>query len=788
MDNFSITLTRLSLTAILLSGTAYGAYAQTASDAVNAGEVSATGGTGAGGDTVGTQVPTPQEVFQSPDTVRVVDKTQMQTVGPAAGAAQGIALTPGAYVNGYGSTGATKYTIALDGIGQGWGGYGGYTGGASLMITMDGVPMVDPSTGLWASGSLPSLAMFQAQTATYGPGNAADRWYDNIGGSIEFTPLQPTKKAGGTVNLTYGSYNERIIDFSLNTGEHAGFSTILTGSFGATDSFRVGPDGFNNPAEDYALFGKTVKRFDNGDVSLGAYFARSSGYRPQVIPTSPNPQITMNGISPSGAVNPGQLYSQQTSGYYSTPPYSSYEKFDVNQLWTVYSKLNLALDDTTALHNLAYYVREDRLHSRSNDAFPQGAANMMEWNNPYTWWFGDKVDLSKTWWINTFDVGAFVQQSRYNTRNSFYNPYPPYDASKAAPNAHYRSGLFDQTDTGIYVQDDIQPISNLHITPGIRLAAFNTSYSDNAAFDYPNATGSNQGAANHSLPTSSQRNFVAPEPSVQVSYTPLKWLNVYASYEEAYKTPQVGGGGGLYQQIGAQYADLAHSAEYQVGFKILADRPEYLLHNFDIGANYFYLRYMNQTISTAFANGTQATSFGSSYYQGVNFFMDDNLTDKLHTFVNASIVDAVYTNYLVGNIGSQTSYQGLHVPYTPTATLNVGADYKFVSHNVVFDPWALFQYTGPQYIFNNVTVAPSSQQLPGYGVLNIGINATVPIVVANKERSVKLSLSVLNATNNRYNSYLYISSGGYYGTTNSGYGLAYPGAPMTVYGSVGVSF
>ena len=789
MQHLPLTLTRLSLAALLLSGTAAAALAQTAADAVNAGEVSASGGgDGNGsGDTVGTQVPTPQQVFQSPQTVRVIDPAQTQAVGPAAGAAQAVSIMPGANVLGYGSTGATKYSISIDGIGQGWGSYGGYTGGASLMITLDGVPIVDPATGLWASASLPALSMFQAPQITYGPGDAASRWYDNIGGAIEFTPLQPTKTAGGTVNLTYGAYNEQILDFSLNSGTHDGWTTIFSGSFGTGESFRTGPDGFNNPYNDYALYGKTVKQLDHGDVSIGGYFARSAGYRPQVIPTEPNSQITLNGISPSGAVNPGTLYSQKTSGYYSTPPYDSYNKFDVNQLWTIYSKANYDFGEGWGGHNLAYFVREDRLHSRTTDAYPQGAANLEEWNNPYSYWFGDKISFTKNWWFNSFDMGGFVQENRYNTSNAFFNSAAPYYGSQYAPNAHYRSGIFDQTDTGVYLQDDIHPLSNLHITPGIRFVSFDVNYGDAAALNFPNATGSNQGASNHGLPPSSSRSFTAPEPSLSVSYTPMNWLNLYANYAEAYKTPQVGGGGGLYQQIGAQFAELAHSQEYQVGFKVNLDRPDLYLHDFDVGAAYFYNRYMRQTIDTTLANGNTLTSFGSSYYQGINFYADDNPLLALHTFANASIVNAVYSSYSNGNY-PPVYYNGSHVPYVPQATLNIGADYKFLADGVVVDPWALFQYTGSQYIFNNVSVAPSNQKLAGYSTLNIGVNATVPVVVYGKERDIKLSFAVLNATDNKYNAYLYLSSGGYYGTTSNGYGLAYPGAPMTMYGSIGISF
>ena len=102
-----------------------------------------------------TPQPSQQEIFSSNQTIRVIDRKQMDMVGPVAGGAQVIGTAPGALVTGYGNTGATKNTITINGLNQGWGGYGGYTGGGALMITFDGVPIVDPATQLWASATLP---------------------------------------------------------------------------------------------------------------------------------------------------------------------------------------------------------------------------------------------------------------------------------------------------------------------------------------------------------------------------------------------------------------------------------------------------------------------------------------------------------------------------------------------------------------------------------------------------------------------------------------------------------
>ena len=135
--------------------------------------------------------PTQQQVFDSNQSIRVIDRQQMAMVGPVAGGAQVISTAPGAIVTGYGDTGSTKYTVTLNGLNQGWGGYGGYTGGAALGVTYDGVPIVDPATSLWPSATIPEIGLIQNTNVTYGPGNPSDRWYTDIGGAIEFTPQQP---------------------------------------------------------------------------------------------------------------------------------------------------------------------------------------------------------------------------------------------------------------------------------------------------------------------------------------------------------------------------------------------------------------------------------------------------------------------------------------------------------------------------------------------------------------------------------------------------------------------
>lgn len=225
-------------------------------------------------------VPTREDVMLMPETVRVLDRKQLDAGGPVAGGAQMIQSTPGANIIGYGETGATKYTVLLNGIQQGWAGENqGFTAPGSLGITFDGIPVGDPATGLWQSATMPQNLVMQNLAVTYGPGEPMNRWYNSVGGSIEFTPIQPTVDRHLSAELTQGPYGQQNFAFVGNTGKFKDWSTVVGGGLGRGDDFRPGPDGFGNPARDGSVFGKTLKNFTAGSLVFSAFYAKAGGYR-----------------------------------------------------------------------------------------------------------------------------------------------------------------------------------------------------------------------------------------------------------------------------------------------------------------------------------------------------------------------------------------------------------------------------------------------------------------------------------------------------------------------------
>lgn len=767
-----------------------------------------------------TPVPTRDDVLLAPETLRVLDRKQLDTAGPVAGGAQMIQSTPGANVFGYGETGGTKYTVLLNGIQQGWAGENqGFTGAGSLGITFDGVPVGDAATGLWQSATMPQNLVMQNLSVTYGPGQPMNRWYDSVGGSIEFTPIQPTEEKHLSVALTDGPYGQQNFAFVGNTGNFKGWSTVLGGGLGRGDDFRPAPDGFGNPAKNGSAFGKTLKTFSAGSIAMGIFYAKSGGYRAQVIPTTD-----------IGLVEPGTTtdYSQPSSGFYSSLPFADYNKYDTNEMFLAYGRERLFLSSKSTFENTTFYNHIRRFHHRTADALNNGD-QVDEWNNPHSNMLGDQANMSVVLPLNTVNFGGYVYHEIYNSRNLFFSPALGGSGKTETinPGAKFRDGFFQYDNAVFYAQDDFHPIARIHIIPGLRVNGFGTSYSDQAYKDfnlngvipsthcalYPSATDPFHNAlgtptAGPQDTTKDQGSLCAEhasqsaiEPSIDASVTPVDWLTIYGGYDTTYRPPALGGGGGMFQAVDPAYYILAESKYAQFGGKVhFTHAPG--LGNFIAGVDYFHMDYNNQELDYETATGVTGTDGGNSAYKGVDLFFDADPQSNIHFFLNFAGESANYTTYVLGNTlaacnanpSSCQYYNNLPVSYVPNFTLNTGLYYGIQhNHHELLEPRFWIESTGSQHLWNNNTGGPDNATMPAYTTANLSFVA--PINFSKLEgQSFNLRVDMMNLANSRYNENEYISSGGYFAalfpgnSAPSGYINAYPGAPRSIYGTITYQF
>ena len=737
------------------------------------------------------KVPTKRQVFNSTQSVKVIGRKEIETAGPAGGASQVLAIAPGVNTETDSGAGASRGSISINGMKTGWSNIAGNSNDGTVMVTFDGVPMIDPAYGVWGSPEVPQMSLIKGIAVTYGPGYPINRWYNNIGGAINFIPLQPSARAGASISGFFGSFNTRGVHFNVNSGNLDGWSAILAGGVTSSNNYLTGY-GFDNPSNNYAYFAKVIKHFHGGHISFGAYVARGVAYRPLGIPVTPNPQVTVNGYNANGVQNPGPIYSQATTGFYTTLPYSVYWKEAFNTSYLLYTKFYEHLSRHLTVHNLLFYRNGNRKHLHyDNYGFNAGVLDQYYLAKSNT--YGDKLYLTAHLPWNTVSFGGYFVNNKYSSLLDFYNPeqiatysslspnagnnviingVPVYN-SFSLPNAFHSSYLY-MTDLAAFIQDDIQPLPNLRITPGLRVVTFQTNFVNNAAAQFPVNVADLIGHNGDYQPNSST-NFTDVEPSIGANWKIVPDVAIYANYSTAYKAPS--GATGTYAHLLVSTLKPQSSSQYQFGVKAYIPHDA-LLNRASLGANYYHLDDTNEIIPIPVVSHLYSEfASGSSTFSGVNLYFEDNPLYNLHVFTNLSFERAVYSNYVNPH---GVSYDGLPISNVPARTANVGADYEYYHAGIVYEPSLWWQYTGQQNIYNNNIGAPSTQKLPAFGIWNVGLNINVghQYLFAVLHR-VTIKLDILNLLNKQYNSYEYITSGGYYNVP--GQLLAEPGMPRAFY-------
>ncbi|MDA8362928.1 MAG: TonB-dependent receptor [Gammaproteobacteria bacterium] len=736
-------------------------------------------------DTLG-GIPTKKHIFESTQSVKVIGKKELDTVGPAMGVAQALEQAPGVNVLNNGPSGAPRASISVNGMKTGWGNIAGNANDGMVMVTFDGVPMIDPAYGVWQGSEVPQISLFQGASVTYGPGYPVNRWYDNIGGSVNFVPIQPRAKAGLKIGMFAGSFATKGINFSAQSGDIDGWSTVAAGGVSSSGNYVKGY-GFDNPANNYAYYLKTRKDFSGGHFSVGAYTSHSVAYRPVPIPVSPNANVTIYGVDSNGNTIPGPVYSQPTTGFYTSLPESTYWKRAFVNTTLLYSRFEDALTSHIGFHNLLFYRFGNRTHLHYNN-LGQSPGVLNQYYNAVSHTYGDKMYLSLSLpYRNLVSMGGYVVNNDYYSLLDFYNPAQTVtlpsgqtqNYSLWLPYAFHSSYLYE-TDLAAFVQDNFQATDDFRITPGLRVVTFNTNFVNNAAAAFPLNVQYGIGSNGDRVPNSGT-SFSDLEPSIGANWKVTKKIALYANYSTAYRSPA--GATGTYAHFITSSLKTQKSNQYQIGLKAYLPHDGYL-RNALLSVNYYHLNDNNEIIPIpVVSHNYKLFAAGASTFSGVNLSFVDNPVYSLHLFGNLSIERAIYSNYVSpGNF----TYNGDPISNVPDHTINTGVFDEFYRGGVVYKPSLWWNYTGAQYIYNNNTGAPSTQQLPAFGLWNAGFKIALGRQVAFAGmKDLTLRFDVTNLFNKKYNAYEYISSGGYYGV--AGQLLGEPGAPRAFYASVEAS-
>jgi iron complex outermembrane receptor protein len=812
-----------ALVAALIAG-AVPAYAQ---QATNLGSVEAKALVGSqAGKKFDSKVLTAKEKLKATQPVKSVPKFIFELVSPAGGGMQALSTLPNVYISGYNVDNASaRNTISMRGVKVGWNSMPGDLETNAITALFDGIPLNSLSKGTsWHSSETPIGALMSGINVVEGPGNPRDRWYDSLGGTINFVPVEPTRQSGGRVSLSGGSFSSEIVSGVFNTGDLDGWSTAMGGAAARSDSFRKVLGSNKLPSDSEQAYVKTRKRLASGSISFGAYYTRSDEWRPNMIPVTP---VSTVAIAGSGA--PGPLYSQQTSGFYSTLPRSLWWKHNEIVDDLVWSHLHLALSPSLELSNEAWFRVGKVRHYRINTYLGPTGSNDVEHYIERSKTFGDQLILdAKLASIDTLSFGGYVINARaVDTSDSSST----YDGSSLAQPDYIGYDDINSIDVAGFMQDEFRPIAALEIVPGVRLVDFITDFSNTSPTEactvYPYMQDPTQPAGGTSVapasncaygqpvPTftdshnnpypwsanirydtnpSESTNLTATEPSLGVNYAVGGGVHLFGSYSITRHNPNAGNLDNY--PVDLNTLKLARATTYDFGVRYLGLRVAGMRRVY-AELEYFHTLLDNQTQSFSFANDpTTFFGYGSAALRGVDLVVQANIDRHWSAFGNFGYLRSQWNSFTfpgaASNLGTpnKPASYGTNIPVSnsPKDNANLGASYRFLLSFATLKTTLWDQYTGIRYLWNNDTRLPTSQSIPSYNLLNLSIRARIlgspiPGVTASE-----VSLQVLNLADTRYNSTEYISSGGYFNTSNGGYAIANPGSPRAIYLTVSADF
>ncbi len=721
--------------------------------------------------------------------------------GPFGSAAQALTAAPGVFVYGYGGVAATaRSEVVVRGIKAGWSSVNGDVLRNGVTFLFDGIPMNNmiSNNGQWQTTQIPIMDMISDINVDYGPGAPSNRWFDSIGGTVNYIPSQPKLTPGASIafGTDYGSYNTSITHFIANSGLYKGWSVLLAAGYAANDTFRVGTTGiptFNAPSSGYSAFLKVEHPFENGTLSFGYYHGRNTEFRPNFIPLLPITPASNNNfgdaVTTTGLYGPDQqssnptpvpadaeYYSQATSGFYSSLAHDLWYKHIKTQSDILYGKLNLALSPRLTLSSDTWFRHGYRLHDRVVNFYGPNYAVGHEWYDPTSNTIGNNTHLVVAAPHDQVTLGGYWMHGDYQNPVATFNPL--LGTSVTNPSFFNSDHLYN--DYGfLFIQDRIDLLKKrLIITPGAAEQLFRTDYFNNGLAEFPNGDPAND--PNQAPPT--HKNFLKFAPSVGVQYLATDWLTVHGNYAITYQNPTDSAFGANRPTTGVDIALLkaTKSANGEGGF-LVTKCPLAILGTCSLDATYFHDEVTDVNVVTQVAQISLPASIAlaSAIYNGVSINFDNTPSKYFQLHGNAIIQHDYFTSYVPS--GTTLNYKSYPISNSPRYTTNLGitSEIKTANHKIDLTPGLWWQYVAQRYLFTNVSNAPTLQKMPGYGVVNFNMDGSLNGLLPEwfEKKPVKISFGVENLLNRQYNPTAYITSGGYFGTSFGGYTLVDPGAP-----------
>ncbi|AOV16539.1 hypothetical protein BJI67_05145 [Acidihalobacter aeolianus] len=643
--------------------------------------------------------------------------------------------------------------------------------------TFDGVPIINTFLGgIYGQGddhAVTPLTVGQiSNVQVYSGANTPQQnSLDSLGGNINFSPKMPTKAPGVDVNVGGGAYAKHGDMSTVGVQANSGALQSLNGFKVLARYDHTDTNGFQQHvyAHVNSYYLAAVQPLDQGLTQLSLIVAHNDekAQMPEMIPSALIDQfgsdyqyptdvarnwvdshathviLGLNSLLNPMAVGGFKVFYNQTKNdrtAYANPIY--------NNSYLGYG-LPTHLKSSSALNGYGnnFNIYNAALATQMFGSAAAGTQYQHYIDNYHN--FGAKIHLSLLLPSNTVTVGGMAMQAKELSEEGWYGskPAPISTGYNAAWVEHDGRNYWDA-----YAQDNMSLLKGrLHIYPGVKYAQVSMFAADDPAYYY--YYGGSTG-----------KTFTYAEPSIGVTFSPAKPVELYANYGRTYKAPNISA---IYSLIGSTPMPQP-----------ITVKPEYV-DSVDAGIRYssafgkfsaaVYDRHFTHIFSYSYSNVTGVTqeyNAGTADYKGFTLAAEKPLLDHFLLQANYGYTNAKYTKDFTGDNGTVTA--GMWRADVPEYTANLGLAYE----NAGWYGDLSSHFVGRQYIaYNGGTTSDTT--IPAYETVDLKVAYTwkTPGAMVKK---LKVAAYIDNLLDKKYIAYAYVQ--GKAGATGN-YELVQEGAP-----------
>ncbi|WP_367160253.1 TonB-dependent receptor [Kozakia baliensis] len=691
----------------------------------------------------------------SPKSVSAITRDYIAKQNPALNPMQLIALLPGANVSDTDPMGMTGGHISVRGMTE-----------SQMGFTLEGFPINDIGNFAVYPQEIVDAENLRTVRLAQGSADLDSPHISASGGVVDMYMIDPKKRMGGQVDMTYGSFNATRGFARFDTGYigNTNLRAYFSYSQGRQDHWR-GP-GWENKKHgemkvvndwgdgnrvSLAVVGNSLQNSAYPSVSMASWQKWGLGF---------NNPLNGNGLAKGDPAN--TVYDRH---YYKGD--NNYYKLRPNPFNNIYASMpsTFKLTDHVTMTETPYfwygYGNGGGAYNTDMTAFTYGkqtlpgnvngvtGSNVLLYNPSLTETYrpGATTKFTLTTGVNRLMIGYWFEYSKqrqtapYSFVSTDGTPLSQWGDSgnvvlSNGIKAQYRDTL---TQTQVHTPFIGDSLSLLHgkltIDAGLKYSIVKrqgTNYLPDVSSKYVRTN------YNEALPTASVRYKIDQKNQVFVSVaTNYRMPQNYALYDS-----------GSYNQRSGLYSTLANvnqkpeiSISEEAGWRyqgdVISTSLTYFHYNF---TNRLYTQSLTDPISGAFY--TTNINGGGMHSDGVDAEIGTRPIHNIRPYVSLEYLHAVTDSNLPAGSGSSADYlhtKGKKAPQAPDWQVGFGLDYddgkRFANFNL--------KYVAPQY-----STFINDQKIPGYVRMNIGVGYRFPKVSIFRSPTVRLNLQ--NLSNNHY--------------------------------------